>query len=160
VVESSFFNQDDFTNALSMLPVVSIDLIISDKKGNVLLGKRENRPARGSWFVPGGRIRRMENFEDAFKRISESELGMQYSLVDVSFFGIFEHMYEDSAFSDVVGSHYVSIAFKINGENIEMSNLPKNQHQDYAWFSVNSLNQEDSIHERTKEFFDSKIGIR
>ena len=72
-----------------MLPLVSIDLIITNRIGEVLLGKRENRPAKESWFVPGGRIRRMEKFEDAFKRISVNELGIPYKLEDASFFGIF-----------------------------------------------------------------------
>jgi colanic acid biosynthesis protein WcaH len=36
---------------------VSIDLIVRDADGRVLLGLRNNRPARDWWFVPGGIVR-------------------------------------------------------------------------------------------------------
>ena len=159
MVDSSMFDQEDFTSALSMLPLVSIDLIITNRIGEVLLGKRENRPAKESWFVPGGRIRRMEKFEDAFKRISVNELGIPYNLEDASFFGIFEHMYGDSAFSDKIGSHYVSIAFKINEENLEIRNLPRRQHQDYEWFGMERLHKDKYVHKMTKEFFSSDFDL-
>ncbi|WP_338091415.1 NUDIX domain-containing protein [Sodalis ligni] len=54
--------------------MVSIDLIIEDV-GEYLLGYRTNRPASGSWFVPGGRILKDENLETAFKRIISTETG-------------------------------------------------------------------------------------
>jgi len=34
-------------------PLVSIDLVIRNPSNKVLLGKRNNRPAMGYWFVPG-----------------------------------------------------------------------------------------------------------
>ena len=60
---------------IEFVPLVSIDLILKDRQGQVLLGKRANRPARGYWFVPGGRIRKNEKIADAISRISRSELG-------------------------------------------------------------------------------------
>ena len=41
-------------------PLVSIDLIIEDTEGNILLGYRLNSPAKHTWFVPGGVIRKNE----------------------------------------------------------------------------------------------------
>ena len=37
-------------------PLVSIDLVIRNPSNKVLLGKRNNHPAMGFWFVPGGWI--------------------------------------------------------------------------------------------------------
>ena len=34
----------------------SYDLVIEDGAGHVLVGMRNNEPARGCWFVPGGRV--------------------------------------------------------------------------------------------------------
>jgi len=60
-------------------PLVSIDLVIRNPSNKVLLGKRNNRPAMGYWFVPGGRIFKNETINQALKRISEVELGQDLS---------------------------------------------------------------------------------
>jgi hypothetical protein len=39
-----------------LAPLVSIDLIIRDNADRVLLGLRNNEPAKGYFFVPGGII--------------------------------------------------------------------------------------------------------
>ena len=159
-VYDSVMCESDFTKSISMLPLISIDLIITNSEGLVLLGRRENRPAKGSWFVPGGRIRRMEDFESAFKRITNSELGIAFSLNDSRLLGIFEHMYEDSAFSGEVGSHYISIGLKMECGNLKIRNLPRIQHREYRWFKFEELFSDKLVHDRTKEFFEEAVGIR
>ncbi|WP_188925660.1 NUDIX domain-containing protein [Shewanella algicola] len=57
-------------------PLVSIDFVVYNQKGEVLLGKRNNRPAQGGWFVPGGRIKKDELMSAAFKRLAKNELGV------------------------------------------------------------------------------------
>jgi len=74
-------------------PLVSIDLVVRDFEGRILLGRRINEPAKGMWFVPGGRIRKDENLDDAFARISSSELGIEYQRSQAGFIGVFEHKY-------------------------------------------------------------------
>jgi colanic acid biosynthesis protein WcaH len=160
MVEVSKIGEEEFTISTSMLPLVSIDLIITNSEGLVLLGKRENRPAKGSWFVPGGRIRRMESFNAAFRRISKNELGTSFPLDKAILSGVFEHMYDDSAFSEEIGSHYVSIGLKFDGGEIKIENLPQIQHREYRWFDMQDIRDNILVHERTKEFFVSQVGIR
>lgn len=64
--------QHEFLEIVRLTPLVSIDLIVLDQAGDVLLGRRVNRPAQGMWFVPGGRIRKDETLADAFKRDRKS----------------------------------------------------------------------------------------
>ena len=52
-------------------PLISIDLIILNSNDEILLGKRNNRPAKGYWFVPGGRIRKNETLKQALSRIAK-----------------------------------------------------------------------------------------
>ena len=59
--------EGEFSTSVSHLPLVSIDLLVRNSEGSILLGKRENRPAMGHWFVPGGRIRRMERLMRHFE---------------------------------------------------------------------------------------------
>ena len=49
-------DKDTFSTVIQNTPLISIDLIVENKKGQILLGKRVNEPALGYWFVPGGRI--------------------------------------------------------------------------------------------------------
>lgn len=55
-------------------PLISIDLIVENERGEFLLGKRTNRPAQGFWFVPGERVQKDETLSDAFERLTLAEL--------------------------------------------------------------------------------------
>ncbi|HGU2589280.1 TPA: NUDIX domain-containing protein, partial [Escherichia coli] len=51
-----FLHSQDFATIVRSTPLISIDLIVENEFGEILLGKRINRPAQGYWFVPGGRV--------------------------------------------------------------------------------------------------------
>ncbi|MGZ5044548.1 MAG: NUDIX domain-containing protein, partial [Methylobacter sp.] len=61
---------DEFIKVVKNAPLVSLDLVIRSGNNKLLMGMRVNEPAAGSWFVPGGRIRKDESIEDAFLRIT------------------------------------------------------------------------------------------
>jgi hypothetical protein len=42
--------EDTFKKIVASTPLVSIDLLVRDTQGNILLGKRVNRPAQGAWW--------------------------------------------------------------------------------------------------------------
>jgi colanic acid biosynthesis protein WcaH len=71
----AFLEKQVFTTVIDSTPLVSIDLLVENTDGKVLLGYRNNRPAKGYWFVPGGRILKDESMDDAFKRLTLAELG-------------------------------------------------------------------------------------
>ena len=62
-------SKKEFLEVITRTPLVSIDLVIRDPKNRILLGFRTNEPAKNKWFVPGGRIKKGENIEEAFKRV-------------------------------------------------------------------------------------------
>ena len=158
--DGAVIGEEEFTTSVSHLPLVSIDLLVQDSAGAILLGKRENKPAMGHWFVPGGRIRRMERFEAAFRRITHNELGLAIEIEDAEFQGVFEHMYDDSAFSDEIGSHYVSIAMVLENCDLDLAKLPQSQHKEYRWFDRQEIIGDAMVHDRTKEFFVGDFGIK
>jgi NUDIX domain len=47
----------------------------ADASQNVLVVLRTNEPAKGVYFIPGGRIRKTETVENAFMRILKNETG-------------------------------------------------------------------------------------
>lgn len=52
--ESAQVGKERFRTVIASTPLVSIDIVISDLAGRILMGKRRNDPAKGTWFVPGG----------------------------------------------------------------------------------------------------------
>jgi colanic acid biosynthesis protein WcaH len=58
-------DKERFIELIRALPLVSVDLVLVRDGREVLLGLRTNRPAQGSWFVPGGRILKNEKRADA-----------------------------------------------------------------------------------------------
>ncbi len=41
-----------FRSVVDSTPLISIDLVVQNSKGECLLGQRLNRPAQDNWFVP------------------------------------------------------------------------------------------------------------
>jgi colanic acid biosynthesis protein WcaH len=66
------------------------------------------------WFVPGGRIKKDEGLDIAFKRITNSEFGEEYCRKDSRFIGIFEHKYDTNFLEEQgIGTHYIVLAYEI-----------------------------------------------
>src|SRR5215467_3092626 len=101
----------EFKMAVRNMPLLAIDLIVRSPEGLVLLGLRRNPPARDFWFVPGGRVFKNESSDQALRRISKEELGIELQTRDVKFRGIYDHIYEDNVFEDPdFNTHYVVLA--------------------------------------------------
>jgi len=143
-----------FKTIVRHTPLVDIDLIIEDANGRVLLGKRVNRPAKGYWFVPGGRIVKDESFEKAFERISAAETRSAFTLSEASFHGIYQHIYPGENYLDdpAFGTHYITIAYRLKSDP-ELLSLPDNQHSGYRWASVQEILESQEVHVNTKNYF-------
>jgi ADP-ribose pyrophosphatase YjhB (NUDIX family) len=94
---------------------VAIDLIIRDPDRRVLVRLRTNEPAKGKWFVPSGVVIKYERLADAFARIVKAEIGLEASIGDAKFIGVYEHLYDTNVFGEEgVGTHYVVLARELN----------------------------------------------
>ena len=150
----AFLEKDIFTTVIRSTPLVSIDLIVEDSQGNVLLGMRNNRPAKGYWFVPGGRILKDETMQAAFTRLTETELGVKLKLNDATFIGPYQHFYQDYVFGDDVSTHYVVLAYRIVVGREELA-LPREQHSQYKWFTKKEISECPNVHVHSKWYFNS-----
>jgi len=141
---------ETFKTVIQSTPLVSIDLIVRNPNGKILLGKRTNRPAKDFWFVPGGRILKDETFEQAFNRLVQVELGL--SNQQVTFLGTYQHFYEDNFSADAFSTHYVVLAYEMS-ISVDIASLPIEQHNEYLWFNEQDLLTNKSVHEHTKWYF-------
>ncbi|PXW29171.1 GDP-mannose mannosyl hydrolase [Paraburkholderia caballeronis] len=144
----------EFLDVVRLAPLVSIDLIVVDASGRVLLGQRRNRPARGTWFVPGGRIRKGELLDAAFTRVVETELGIAgVARSAARFHGVFEHLYDDNFVAENgIGTHYVVLAYSLELDSTSPVGR-FDQHSQYAWLTPEELLARDDVHENTKIYF-------
>ena len=142
----------DWLQVVRHAPLVSIDLILLDSGGRVLLGLRENEPARGSWFVPGGAVRKGETLDAAFARIAMTELGVSLERGAASLQGAYEHFYETNfAGAAGVGTHYVVLAHRLPLQgNLRPADT---QHRELRWFGVAELMAAADVHPHVKAYF-------
>lgn len=146
-------DRETFLRVVELTPLVSIDLIVFNEKGEVLLGFRRNRPAQDCWFVPGGKIMKDERIPAAIRRVSLAELGLELEPAGAKFKGVYEHLYPDNfAGVEGIGTHYVVLAHefwlptgaRINGDA---------QHAELRWWSIAELLSSPAVHENTKAYF-------
>ncbi|WP_420426280.1 NUDIX domain-containing protein [Algiphilus sp.] len=105
-----FLSAADFRHAIASLPLVSVDLLIVNG-GKLLLGQRRDEPARGTWFVPGGRIRRGEAIAKALQRVWREEIVGDMPIAQPQLLGVYEHFYDCAFDGSAVATHYVVLAY-------------------------------------------------
>ncbi|WP_339726231.1 GDP-mannose mannosyl hydrolase [uncultured Paraglaciecola sp.] len=151
-----FLDKQTFSTVIKSTPLVSIDLVIKNNRGQALLGQRLNRPAKDYWFVPGGRILKDESLADAFVRLTTEELGQVFTIDQATLLGPFDHFYQDNVFGDEFTTHYVAIAYVLNIGD-DLTNLPLDvQHGGYQWFEINDLLKQEKVHKHTKWYFEQE----
>lgn len=149
---SSWLDAETFRAVVDATPLVSIDLIVQDHEGRVLLGQRVNRPALNYWFVPGGRIQKNETLDAAFLRLTRAELGCEFQGDQAHFQGVYEHLYDDSVFGESLSTHYVVLAYRLKVHATDLQ-LPEQQHSDYHWWSPVDVLASEQVHSNTRAYF-------
>ena len=144
-------NDSDFLRIVDGTPLVSIDLILRNERGEILLGRRTNRPAQGLWFVPGGRIRKNERVAEALLRISQRELGVV--IPQAKLLGVFDHLYPDNFLgAPNVSTHYVVLGMEASwpaGAAVQADD----QHDEFKWWAAAEILASGEVHENTKAYF-------
>ncbi|MCZ4304588.1 NUDIX domain-containing protein [Zoogloeaceae bacterium G21618-S1] len=135
------------------MPLVSIDLILVRHGREVLLGLRNNRPALGCWFVPGGRILKGEAIEAARARIIRRELGDVVPLDGWSLLGAYDHMYTDNfAGAPDVTTHYVVLGYRLEVIGDGPAVQADDQHESLQWVDIAQALRRSDVHDNTKAY--------
>lgn len=150
-----FLPDTTFREVIAAVPLVSIDLVIDDGAGRFLMGQRIHRPAKGSWFVPGGRVRKNERLDDAFGRLCRSELGHDGSRSTARWLGIYEHFYPDSVFGmvgDAPDTHYIALAYRLTLGTVGTDTMPTDQHRQWRWWPADQALLDAEVHAMSKTY--------
>ena len=141
---SEWIPNNEWKTIVSNVPIVSVDLLVQYKNG-ILLGKRVNEPAKGHWFMPGGRVQKGETRSEAVHRIAEEELGLKVQIVES--LGTFEHFYQKSDVDEIKTKHYLANGFVV--DVLDGDPQPDDQHSDLRVFHSIPTPQ----HEYLREYF-------
>jgi colanic acid biosynthesis protein WcaH len=129
---SDWLPPDDWRTVVAGVPIPSVDLIVVHD-GGVVLGRRTNDPARGEWFVPGGRVRKGERLPAAVDRVARDELGVDVTVRER--LGAFTHLWETSDVPGTDEKHYVAVGFVVEPSADPLAGgPPDDQHDEFRAF--------------------------
>lgn len=152
VEPTGWLDAGTFETVVASTPLISIDLLVENERGEYLLGLRRNRPAQGYWFVPGGRVQKSESLDEAFRRLTRMELGVELERSRARFKGVYEHFYRDSVFGENVCTHYIVLAYCLSLDP-PILNLSGSQHLNWEWLIPGYLDSE-KVHCYTRAYFE------
>jgi len=73
---NGFISEDLYKKILQCLPISCVDIAII-AQGAVLLVKRKDFPAKGQWWLPGGRVLKGEMMKETALRKAREEVGLE-----------------------------------------------------------------------------------
>ncbi len=120
-----------YKQILAVIPIVCIDIVIRNVKGQYLLVKRKNEPLKGDWWVVGGRVLQGETLSNACIRKILEEIGL--TITELNFLGVYEDLFDKNAFEVPGPYHTISIVFEAHIKKDQIIQLDS-QHSDWGWF--------------------------
>lgn len=76
--------EEIFKGAVEYYPIVSINIVLEHARLGYLWVLRKNEPAKGEWWVPGGRVMNGETLAEAAHIVLRNETGLTAELVGVA----------------------------------------------------------------------------
>jgi len=104
-----------------VLPISSVEAVII-QNNKLLFLKRNNVPAKGYWWFPGGRIRKGETFEETLYREVYEETGLE--VISLEFVNVYSRIF--------VERHDISITYLCRCRKGEI--VLNNEHSEYKYF--------------------------
>ena len=119
-----FIPQATYKRIVKCMPIVSVEaLIIVDNK--LLFSRRNNEPAKGQWWFPGGRIRRGESLKQALHRKIKEETGLD--ITSTKFIGVYSRIFPER--------HDITIVYlcRCKEGRVKLND----EHSEYGFFTMN-----------------------
>ncbi len=112
-----------------VMPIPCVDIVLV-KDGQFLLAKRQNKPAQGQWWLPGGRVLKGETLEGAVARKMKQETGLKVSIKKM--LGTDVTMFPDGPFDGP--THTINTVFLASPYETGSVISLDIQNKEYQWF--------------------------
>lgn len=127
-----WISSEEYNKIKKILPIPCVDLIIRNEKGEILLIKRKNEPAKGLWWFPGGRVMLGESRKNAAIRKLKEECGIiANQTLEWKSCDIFLYDHEESYNSHGISTLFI---FDVTNQSIELDE----QSSDYSWKTIDN----------------------
>jgi colanic acid biosynthesis protein WcaH len=136
--ESNYIPDNLYNQIMNVIPIVSVEAMIVNNQG-ILFLKRNNQPAKGEWWFPGGRMRKGETFEETLRREVKEETGLEVS--ETKFINVYSRVFPLR--------HDITIAYlcKTKEGKIHIDN----EHSEFGFFTEPPTGIHDFLVEMIKE---------
>ena len=115
-----------------MNPAAAVAAMIVDDCGRLLLTRRKNEPAKGTWDLPGGFAEFDETLEGALKREIREELGVE--LLSMKYFASFPNLYPFSGIEvHTLDSFFLA---KLNDDDLL---IPADDVDGFKWVDLHNV---------------------
>jgi len=120
--QKDYIPTEQYNQIVELIPIASVEAVIQID-GALLFLKRNNQPAKGEWWFPGGRIKKGESIQNALIREIKEETGLtitQYKLINV-----YSRVFPQR--------HDITIAYLCKAEKQKI--VLDNEHSEYKLFN-------------------------
>lgn len=122
------------------------------RPGGNFTGPASQPSGAGLLVCAGGRVCKDETLEAAFARLTQAELGVRLPLAAGTFYGVWQHFYDDNFSGEDFSTHYIVLGFRLRVAESDLR-LPDAQHGSYRWLTPEQLLASDNVHENSRAYF-------
>lgn len=119
-----------FNFVSTLTPIVNVDLLVYNNKGQFLLAMRNDPHCGKGWHVPGGCIRFKEAVDERIRKVASEELGLinfTYDKEPLKVFEIFSSEQRNIANQDE-RAHFITLVYKCKAsDDYVINNGNKNE---------------------------------
>lgn len=101
---------DLFLFVSSLVPIINVDLLVYNHKGEILLSWRDDLYSGQGWHVPGGCVRFKETIHNRIMQVANKELGCNNLEYDDMPIKIFEFINSKSDITE--REHFITLVIK------------------------------------------------
>ena len=116
---------------------VGVSVIIFNKLGQVLVGKRKGSHGAGMLSIPGGHLEYLETASTTCDRELLEEIGVNFN-GEYKPFGFSEDIFDIEPFK----KHYITLYFVVTGVDsdvVEVKNMEPDKCESWDWVNVDDL---------------------
>lgn len=129
--KEGWISDELYKKILEVMPIPCVDVVVVSR-GEFLLGKRKNKPARGMWWFIGGRIMKGESLERAALRHVKIETGISGAVI-IKSLGTRGTMFRNSAQGPA--SHTINTIFLARVLYQKIVTSADSENSKLEWFS-------------------------
>lgn len=119
---------------IKYMPIVCVDICIK-YVNQVLLIKRKDEPAKGQWWIPGGRLLKGEKLQDCAKRKAIEEVGLTCQLTKDEPIYTSETVFETGP--NNIPVHSINVCFLLEPDNSIKQFIKLDEHCEKMWWVRN-----------------------